>query len=484
MSVRSFIRRVSLLSFSAGLLIGSPARADDPFASPTSLNISSTKIAIDRAFDFKGTVALRHEAPVVSAAVDAEIELPLPTSLVRILLEDSSGHEYLVYEAYPTLTGESRVEVKAKCEETCVLPEVAPALLKVQVVDAQLNLRSVSLSASRIPVERDELQTLARAAKQEQDASKVQSLNGNIPFHGLRWTAGETSISAMTYSEKKKLFGGAEFVPNLQGFEFYRDGIFDLADDTETFDSGTSSVVERASDSPDSWNWREAHGGDWVTPVKNQASCGSCWAFGAVAALETSINLYYNQHLNIDLSEQDMVSCAHLGGCSGALPSSALAYVKKNGLATGACFPYKGRQVACSNKCGDWKSGSWKVTEYGTPAKDDASLKQTIYRKGVIGFGISSWSHEMAAVGYKSDSHRGRTQWIIKNSWGANWGKQGYTTMTVNQGNRNWDVFVDHPFPVAEPDKYSIKCVDEGEGKCYWGISPTKPPTCPSTCKN
>ena len=125
------------------------------------------------------------------------------------------------------------------------------------------------------------------------------------------------------------------------------------------------------------------------------------------------------------------------------------------------------------------------MTTYGTPNTDDATLKQTIYQKGPIGFGISSWSHEMAAVGYKpDDADSSQTLWILKNSWGAEWGDKGYTTMTVDAADRAWDVYVDQPFLASNPAQYQVACVDEGNGQCYWGLSPTKPANCPATCKN
>lgn len=110
---------------------------------------------------------------------------------------------------------------------------------------------------------------------------------------------------------------------------------------------------------PDYWDWREQSG---VTPVKDQASCGSCWTFSTVGAVEAHFLLKYGEFRN--LSEQQLVDCASAydnAGCNGGLPSHAFEYIKDNGgLATEQTYPY----VAVTNTC-SLKKGTQSVGVVG-----------------------------------------------------------------------------------------------------------------------
>merc|ERR1719183_2265563 len=82
-------------------------------------------------------------------------------------------------------------------------------------------------------------------------------------------------------------------------------------------------------DVPDSWDWRDHNG---VSPVKNQGSCGSCWTFSTVGALEAHSLIKYGSF--VPLSEQQLVDCAQAfdnHGCNGGLPSHAFEYVMHTG---------------------------------------------------------------------------------------------------------------------------------------------------------
>ena len=87
-------------------------------------------------------------------------------------------------------------------------------------------------------------------------------------------------------------------------------------------------------DLPDYFNWMDYEGQDWTTPAKHQDDCGSCWAFGAIGALESVIKIKEElPHLNVDLSEQYVLSClpaaaAYYGmGCMGGNPYDAYYYI-------------------------------------------------------------------------------------------------------------------------------------------------------------
>ena len=87
-------------------------------------------------------------------------------------------------------------------------------------------------------------------------------------------------------------------LPNLQGFEYYSGGIFELKTGGSGVVAELSEELAETNSLPSGWDWRDRHGENWVTPIRNQGSCGSCWAFSVVGATETLTNLYFNQHIN------------------------------------------------------------------------------------------------------------------------------------------------------------------------------------------
>ena len=84
-------------------------------------------------------------------------------------------------------------------------------------------------------------------------------------------------------------------------------------------------------DLPSQYSWLD-YGGDWTTPAKDQGNCGSCWAFGALGALEAAINIAKGDPtFDRDLSEQYIMACLNVGGCGGGWMSEAIYYIKDSG---------------------------------------------------------------------------------------------------------------------------------------------------------
>lgn len=185
---------------------------------------------------------------------------------------------------------------------------------------------------------------------------------------------------------------------------------------------------------PDAIDWREKGA---VTEVKDQASCGSCWAFSATGSLEGG-NFVANGEL-ISLSEQQLVDCDKQShGCNGGLMTYAFEYVMKKGICTEEAYPYHAKDEDCKDdKC----EAVVHIKGYEeTEPMSGKSLKEAIakfpvsvavaassavfqmYKEGVIdsescGTGLN---HGILAVGYADDYI------ICKNSWGAKWGDKGY----------------------------------------------------------
>ncbi|KAJ1521696.1 hypothetical protein ONE63_003339 [Megalurothrips usitatus] len=221
---------------------------------------------------------------------------------------------------------------------------------------------------------------------------------------------------------------------------------------------------EQVHKAPAAWPWSKKV--DWrnsgiVTPVKDQGNCGSCWAFSATGALEAQLAKKTGKL--VSLSEQNLVDCTNNDkyrtyGCEGGLMDTAFQYIADNdGIDSEESYPYAAENRFCTydvkNKAG-YDSG---FKDVGATEKDlqhavetvgpvsiaiDASLWSFNYYSGGVYYdancknGPNDLDHGVLAVGFGSNSGWGSDDyWIVKNSWGADWGENGYIRMARNKKN-------------------------------------------------
>ncbi|KAM7257820.1 hypothetical protein ACFE04_013561 [Oxalis oulophora] len=202
---------------------------------------------------------------------------------------------------------------------------------------------------------------------------------------------------------------------------------------------------------PNSKDWRYE---EIVSPVKDQGHCGSCWTFSTTGALEAAYHQAFGK--GISLSEQQLVDCAgafNNFGCHGGLPSQAFEYIKHNGgLDTEEAYPYTAKDGSC--KFSTENVGIKVIDSVNITLGAEDELKHAValvrpvsvafqvvsdfrlYKSGVFtstkcGSSPMDVNHAVLAVGYGEE--KGMPYWLIKNSWGASWGDNGYFKMELGK---------------------------------------------------
>lgn len=211
-----------------------------------------------------------------------------------------------------------------------------------------------------------------------------------------------------------------------------------------------------ARETPKEVDWR-AKG--YVTPVKNQGHCGSCWAFSATGALEGLV--FKKTGKLVSLSEQNLMDCSRtLGnnGCHGGFITRAFQYVRDNkGINSELNYPYLERDefnchynpqdnaANCTSlmliQPGNETALEQAVATVGpvSVAVDARTFQFHFYKSGVFNDSLCSHTvnHAMLAVGYGTSQENGKSAayWLLKNSWAEQWGEKGYIRLAKGADN-------------------------------------------------
>ena len=205
--------------------------------------------------------------------------------------------------------------------------------------------------------------------------------------------------------------------------------------------------IRKQSNLPAHFDWRDNEG-NWLTPVKNQGTLGACQIFAGLAMIESWWKITQNiQDEDIDLSEQYILSCAdtQMSDDDGFNIELAFEYIKEFGIPMESCMPYQETDsVPCEEKCDDWELQAITIPEWGwvTNFQNDVDIiksalfKQPLlagftvyqdfvsYKSGVYERTIDTLvgGHAVLIIGWDDDLEC----WICKNSWGSDWGEDGY----------------------------------------------------------
>lgn len=259
---------------------------------------------------------------------------------------------------------------------------------------------------------------------------RLAALRQAIAAEGLCWEAGETSMSRLSDEEQRRRLGTRLDIPEQ------------AAEPEEAEDALWVSAL------PATLDWR-ARNGNWVTSVKDQGACGSCWAFATVGVLESLVKIERNVQTDIDLSEETLVHCSGAGDCDGGYMNSAAEFLRKTGAPREECYPYSATDGSCT-PCPGWMGKTVRVASWRAYSKASKTTLQNAlqagplavymevysdlynYRSGIYERTASSvykGGHGVLLVGY-NDSEG---YWICKNSWGASWGENGF--FRIRMGN-------------------------------------------------
>ncbi|MBN2280362.1 MAG: T9SS type A sorting domain-containing protein [Candidatus Marinimicrobia bacterium] len=255
----------------------------------------------------------------------------------------------------------------------------------------------------------------------------LEKVKQAIEQKNVQWQAGENSISRLSKEEFRKLLGSPVHDIPLSAEEKF-------------------IQLTQTGPLPASLDWRN-NNGNWMTSVKNQGGCGSCWDFSAVAQIESWWKIYYDlPDSNINLSEQYILSCgSEAGSCDGGWANEALEFVKNNSIPHEIFMPYKADdQVACGSIIAGWESTSVTIPGWGYitleeenviniknalmyhPVSANYSVYEDFayYNGGVYEhvWGELEAGHAILIIGWEDENEC----WICKNSWGPYWGENGY----------------------------------------------------------
>jgi C1A family cysteine protease len=302
--------------------------------------------------------------------------------------------------------------------------------------------------------------------------AELDQIRQAIKAKGAKWHADQTSVSELTWKEKKLRLGAGENEDFLVQF----------------FSSPETAPIPLVTASPPTVDWRNLEGLSYVSPVKNQGSCGSCWAFATTAGLESQV-MIGTAGMPIDLSEQILVSCSGAGSCAGGSSASASNFIRDTGLPVESCFGYTATNNVCSNACPNWQESTYSIRGWhsaGTSAITPDDIKNALYaygpmiatmyvyndffsyRSGVYSYTTGSYAgaHAVLVVGYDDTQQA----FIVKNSWGSGWGEAGFFMIAYSEvggtsrfaySTMVYDGYGDNPPPDPQPVP------------CTYSLSPT-----------
>jgi C1A family cysteine protease len=272
------------------------------------------------------------------------------------------------------------------------------------------------------------------------DPKELATIQKAIKGKKAHWVATETPFSQLSPEARKKRVEALKPLLREQEHEEAAEEQAALATVTPPANYDWSSHTVNTAPS-------------FVTPVRDQGGCGSCWAFATTAALESQVLMENNAPgVDLNLSEQIMVSCSGAGSCGGGYINTSSDFLRQMGLPTETYFPYTATNNSCTSAPSDWTNNVYKINGWhwvATTSPTVASLKSALVTYGPLATMMSVYSdfgyykagvysqvsgsfvgwHCILIVGYDDANQC----FVVKNSWGANWGESGFFRIAYSQ---------------------------------------------------
>ncbi len=288
-----------------------------------------------------------------------------------------------------------------------------------------------------------------------EEQARIDALNDRNTQLGYDWIAGPTGVSNLTPEQKARRLGGEIPADILAEFEAMLP------------DPAVERMMFRTS-----FDWRDYDG---VTSAKDQADCGSCWAFGASSATEAHVRIA--EGVIVDVSEQQIIDCNDQGSdCDGGWAGAAYEVQKSPGAVSEEDIPY----LADDNQsCRQRRYDKVAIIDGSANVSNTvASLKNAIETYGPLSVGMCVYddfynynsgcyenpgtdftNHVVLMLGWDDSMCGGAGAWICKNSWGTDFGENGffyikYGTCRIGSGAMR-PINAHTPKTILVPDEYA-----------------------------
>jgi|GEM_PF-5435166 len=360
------------------------------------------------------------------------------TAGINVVLQGTDGSENLVTEKY-NFAGKGTFTFDNLPVETAALDNIKPQNLIIYAQDSQWSISNIALvlketkldSKTRAMISaktasglspknaRDQVNAIYRSTAAN---NIISGLNTYIAKHNLNLKVAMNDRVTQTYTARSNQLGTKYLSANTQMIDSYNSGYLTMRPE--------AAPTIPADRFPSEFTWTNRDGQNWLTSIKNQSTCGSCYAFAAVAQIEAAINIKYNQHINADLSEQQAM-CGS-GGCNSGFGNQLLGKFVSTPLMDESLNPYKAADdtQSCTINQPATPQG-WENAQTGHPVDvagnypgsingHSYDLMNEIMKYGPIAAGFGEFGHVMLVAGWTTIDNK--LTWIIKNSWGSSWG--------------------------------------------------------------
>lgn len=519
------MKKIIVLFLLANIFTLSLSYATNPFKMKAVGDITEI-ISIGKSYETNAVFNItKNLENIVGVSIDGNIVRNEAEFLVRIILKDKQGKEYLIFESYKEIADGWNIPLVNSCYETACLDGIIPDSLKIITQGASILLDRINFSKLGNIKESHKVKAkrIADDTRLEQAKFIVERVNSYNMDNNKLWRAGITQLSLKSFEEKKIILGIDENICT-NGFEYYSEGIIEVGSpvDIQNLQSQSSPYIDK-------FNWCKMHGKNWMSPNKSQGVTNSCVIFTTIACVEAMTNLYFNKKIDLDLSEEELTCCGGVRApnkygvnMGNTIMSKLFRFLSNHGVCDEAAYPFMNDTVARTcNSDNINPSEIVKINGFGSVLLREDSLKKALINNGPLISGVKwKWMdnpanggfdirHAMLLVGYgvlqegdsiyrfidengfangaytvkANDPRIGCTYWIYKNSYGMEQDEE--------RGGYMWVIHYNIPYTMV-PTYYcsspisrightdnEIICEDrDGDGYYNWGIG-EKPTHCP-----